>query len=149
MNKVILLVEDNPDDVELAQLALRENNMSSEMVVAHDGVEALDYLFSTGEFLGRDPCKTPAFVLLDLKLPRLDGLEVLQRMRADNRTKMMPVVVMTSSAEESDMVASYRCGANSYIQKSLDFGCFIEETRQLGAYWLGLNKVPAPCDESC
>jgi CheY-like chemotaxis protein len=149
MNKVILLVEDNPDDVELAQHALRESRLSSEMVVANDGVDALDYLFSTGKYLGRDPCKTPVVVLLDLKLPKLDGLEVLQRMRADSRTKLMPVVVMTSSREESDMVASYLHGANSFIQKSLDFSQFIETARQLDAYWLGINQVPVPCNCRC
>lgn len=140
--KIILLVEDNPDDVELTLRAFKKCNIANEVVVAHDGVEALDYLFGTGAYAGRDLSVMPAVVLLDLKLPRIDGLEVLRRLRADERTRFLPVVVLTSSNEDQDVVNSYQLGANSYIRKPVDFVQFIEAARQLGMYWLLLNEVP-------
>jgi len=141
-NKYILLVEDNPDDEALTLRALKKNNIKNEVVVAHDGVEALDYLFSTGRYADRDANVMPQVVLLDLKLPRVDGLEVLKRLRADERTKLLPVVVLTSSKEEQDLVSSYSLGANSYVRKPVDFGQFSEAVRQLGLYWLLLNEPP-------
>lgn len=141
-NKQILLVEDNPDDVALTMRALRKNNIANEVVVAKDGVEALDYLFGTGAHAGRDAGKIPAVVLLDLKLPRIDGLEVLERLRSDERTKLAPVVILTSSKEEQDLIRGYRLGANSYIRKPVDFIQFSEAVRQLGLYWLVLNEPP-------
>lgn len=141
-NKNILLVEDNPDDVALTLRAFEKNNIANEVVVAGDGVEALDYLFGTGVYAGRDISKTPSVILLDLKLPRIDGLEVLQRLRADYRTKLLPVVILTSSKEERDMIDGYKFGANSYIRKPVDFIQFTEAVRQLGLYWLILNEVP-------
>ncbi len=141
-NKVILLVEDNPDDEALTVRALRKNNISNDVVVARDGAEALDYLFATGAHAGRDPSVMPEVVLLDLKLPKLDGLEVLRRLRADGRTKRLPVVILTSSNEEKDVVAGYDLGANSYIRKPVDFAQFTEAVRQLGLYWLVLNEAP-------
>ncbi|HOJ20946.1 MAG TPA: response regulator [Armatimonadota bacterium] len=140
--KVILLVEDNPDDIELTLRALRKNNIANKVVVARDGVEALDYLFGTGAYAGRDIDGQPQVVLLDLKLPRMDGLEVLKRIRADARTKLVPVVILTSSREEQDLIEGYRSGANSYIRKPVDFDQFTEATRQLGLYWLVLNEPP-------
>jgi two-component system response regulator len=140
--KTILLVEDNPDDVELTLRALRQYNVSNEISVVRDGAEALDYLFATGPYAEHDASATLAVVILDLKLPKVDGLEVLQRMRADERTKLIPVVVLTSSKEEQDMVNSYRLGANSYVQKPVNFTEFIEAARQLGLYWLVLNEPP-------
>jgi two-component system response regulator len=141
-DKVILLVEDNPDDEALTLRALRKANVRNEVVVARDGVEALDYLFATGPHAGRDTSVLPQVVLLDLKLPRLDGLEVLRRLRADARTKVLPVVILTSSNEEEDRVAGYELGANSYVRKPVDFGHFAEAVRQLGLYWLLLNQPP-------
>ncbi len=141
-NKQILLVEDNPDDVALTMRALKKNNIANEVVVAKDGVEALDYLFGTGSFAGRDISKIPAVVLLDLKLPRIDGLEVLERLRKDERAKLTPVVILTSSKEEQDLIRGYRLGANSYIRKPVDFIQFSEAVRQLGLYWLILNEPP-------
>jgi len=140
--RTILLVEDNPDDVELTLRAFSQYNISNEISVVRDGVEALDYLFATGPYAGHDASDTPAVVILDLKLPKVDGLEVLQRMRADERTKLIPVVVLTSSKEEQDMVNSYRLGANSYVQKPVNFTEFIEAARQLGLYWLVINEPP-------
>lgn len=138
----ILLVEDNPDDVDLTMRAFRKNNIANEVVVARDGVEALDYLFGTGTHAGRDPAEIPAVVLLDLKLPRLDGLDVLKRLREDERTSLLPVVILTSSKEEQDLVKGYSLGANSYIRKPVDFERFIEAVQQLGLYWLVLNETP-------
>lgn len=142
-NKTILLVEDNPDDIELTLRALRKNNISNEIVVTHDGIDALDYLFGTGVHAGRDTSLMPAIILLDLKLPKLDGIEVLKQLRADERTRFLPVVILTSSKEEKDLVNSYRRGANSYVCKPVDFAQFTEAVRQLGLYWLLLNE-PAP-----
>lgn len=137
--KIILLVEDNPDDEALTLRALRKNNILNEVKVARDGQEALDYFF--GEGASTNP--VPAVVLLDLKLPKIDGLEVLRRIRADQRTCLQPIVILTSSKEEQDVVIGYRLGANSYIRKPVDFNQFIEAVRQLGLYWLVLNE-PAP-----
>ncbi len=140
--KIILLVEDNPDDEELILLALKESNILNEVVVARDGVEALDYLFGTGKWAGRDPFQRPQIILLDLKLPKVDGLEVLQRLRADPRTELIPVVVLTSSSEEEDVLASYRLRANSYVRKPVEFHRFVDAVRQLDLYWLLLNETP-------
>ena len=140
--KIILLVEDNPDDVELTMRALKKNNIQNEVVVAPDGAEALDYLFGTGKYTGRNTSITPQIVLLDLKLPKVSGLEVLQRLREDGRTKLLPVVILTSSKEEQDLVDGYSLGANSYIRKPVDFNQFTEAVRQLGLYWLLLNESP-------
>ncbi len=140
--KIILLVDDNPDDELLAIRALRKNNIGNEIIVAHDGVEALDYLFGTGKYEGRDLSEMPQIVLLDLKLPKIDGLEVLKRIRGNEMTKLLPVAVLTSSKEEKDLVNSYSLGANSYIRKPVDFDQFCESVRQLGLYWLVLNEAP-------
>ena len=139
---VILLVEDNPDDEALTLRALKKNNIKNEVVVAHDGVEALDYLFGTGEQTGRHANVNPEVVLLDLKLPKVDGLEVLRRLRADERTKLLPVVILTSSNEEQDRLQGYKLGANSYVRKPVDFNQFIDAVRHLGLYWLILNERP-------
>jgi CheY-like chemotaxis protein len=141
-NKVILLVEDNPDDEALAIRALKRHHIGNEIIIAHDGVEALDYLFGTGIYAGRDIAMKPTVILLDLKLPRVDGLEVLQRLRADERTRLLPVVVLTTSSEEQDMLDSYSYGCNSYIRKPVDFIQFSEAIRQLGMYWLLMNEPP-------
>lgn len=140
--KIILLVEDNPDDVELTVRALKKGNILNEIVVVRDGVEALDYLFGTGAYAGRDLSIMPTVVMLDLKLPKIDGLEVLRYMRADERTKFIPVVILTSSREEQDLLNGYRLGANSYIRKPVDFAQFIEAVHQLKLYWLILNELP-------
>jgi len=140
--KAILLVEDNPDDADLALRALKKNKILNDVVHARDGVEALDYLFGTGAFQGRNVEDLPAVVLLDLKLPRIDGLEVLRRLRADPRTRITPVVILTSSKEDRDIVEGYSSGANSYIRKPVDFAQFTESVRQLGLYWLVLNESP-------
>ncbi len=140
--KYILLIEDNPNDEKLTLRALDKNNIANEVVVMRDGAEALDYLFGVGAHAGRDTDQKPAVVLLDLKLPKVDGLQVLRRLREDNRTKLLPVVVMTSSREERDLVESYSLGANSYIRKPVDFNQFSEAIRQLGLYWLVLNEIP-------
>ncbi len=141
-NKIILLVEDNPDDEELTLMALEKNNILNEVVVARDGEQALAYLFGDGpdSFITRGVY--PAIILLDLKLPKVDGLEVLQRIRGDARTKLLPVVVLTSSKEDRDLFESYSLGCNSYVRKPVDFAMFIEATRQLGLYWLLLNESP-------
>jgi two-component system response regulator len=141
-DKVILLVEDNRDDVELTRLALQRRGITCEMVVARNGVEALDYLFARGRHAGMDSWKLPVLVLLDLKLPKVSGLEVLKQIRADARTRLLPVVVLTSSLEEKDVVQSYSLGANSYIRKPVDFDQFQEAASQLGVYWLLLNQPP-------
>lgn len=141
-NKIILLVEDNPDDVELTLRALKKNNITNEVVVVSDGVEALAYLFGTGTHAGRDMSIMPAVTLLDLKLPKVDGLEVLRRLRADERTKLIPVVILTSSKEQEDLVNGYSLGANSYVRKPVDFVQFTEAVRQLGLYWLLINEPP-------
>jgi two-component system response regulator len=141
-NGVILLVEDNPDDELLALRALRKNNVTNEVVVAHDGVEALDYLFASGPHEGRDTSTMPRLILLDLKLPKVDGLEVLKRLRSDERTKLLPVVILTSSSERKDMLDGYGLGANSYIRKPINFEQFVRAVEQLKLYWLGLNEAP-------
>lgn len=140
--KVILLVEDNADDEALTLRALKQNQIHNEVVVARDGAEALDYLFAEGSHAGRDTDVMPEVVLLDLKLPKVNGLEVLKRLRTDPRTGQLPVVVLTSSAEEKDISNSYKLAANSYIQKPVDFAQFTETVRQLGSYWLVLNIAP-------
>ena len=139
---IILLVEDNPDDEALALRALRKNKILNEVVVARDGAEALDYLFGTGAYAGRDTSVMPQIILLDLKLPKVDGLEVLERIRADERTKLLPVIILTSSKEEQDLTSGYSLGVNSYIRKPVDFGQFTEAIRHLGMYWLVLNEPP-------
>ena len=142
MNKYILLVEDDPDDEALTVRALRKHKIANEIVVAHDGVEALDYLLGTGPHAGRDLRHQPQVTLLDLKLPRLDGLEVLRRLRADPRTRLLPVVILTSSKEEEDRAKVYSLGANSYVRKPVDFNQFNEVVSQLGMYWLLVNEPP-------
>nr|WP_184040547.1 response regulator [Chitinivorax tropicus] len=139
-NQVILLVEDNPDDEMLALRAFKKNNISNEIVVARDGVEALDYLFGTGAHADRTESVHPALILLDLKLPKLDGLGVLKALREDARTQLIPVVVLTTSKEEDDLLKCYSLGANSYIRKPVDFNQFIDAVRQVGLYWLVLNE---------
>jgi CheY-like chemotaxis protein len=138
----ILLVEDNPSDRELTLHALHRHHLANHIEVVRDGAEALDYLFATGPYAGRDPAQMPKLILLDLKLPKVDGLEVLQRVKADPRTRSIPVVVLTSSEEERDVVESYRLGVNSYIVKPVDFAQFTEAVRKLGFYWLLLNHPP-------
>lgn len=138
----ILLVEDNPDDVALTRRALKKNLIANEVIVARDGEEALDWLFARGAHAGRDTSHLPAVVLLDLKLPKVDGLEVLESIRRDPRTQILPVVILTSSKEQEDMVKSYKGGANSYIRKPVDFTAFSEAVRQLGLYWLVMNELP-------
>ncbi len=140
--QIILLVEDNETDEELTLLALRKNKIGNPVVVARDGAEALDYLFARGAHVGRDARDLPQVVLLDLNLPKLSGIEVLRAIRADGRTKVLPVVILTSSKEDSDLVSGYTSGANSYIVKPVDFNQFAEAVRQLGLYWLVLNQSP-------
>lgn len=140
--KPILLVEDNPDDEELILLALKDHNIANDVVVVRDGVEALDYLFATGRYAGRDLTKPPAVVLLDLKLPKLSGLEVLKCVREDPRTKIIPVVILTSSNEERDIVASYQLGINSFVRKPIDFHEFQKVVKEIGVYWLLVNQPP-------
>lgn len=141
-DKIILLVEDNPDDITLTLRSLRKNSILNEVVVAKDGVEALDYLFGTGIYAGRDTSVTPVVTLLDLKLPKIDGLEVLKRVRGNERTKLIPIVILTSSKQESDLIIGYSLGANSYIRKPVDFEQFNEAIRELGLYWILLNESP-------
>jgi two-component system response regulator len=141
-SKTILLVEDNSDDEALTLRALKKNNIKNEVVIARDGAEALEYLFGTGKYAGRNTSLTPQVVLLDLKLPKVEGLEVLRRVRADQRTKLLPVVILTSSNEEQDRIDGYGLGANSYVRKPVDFSQFMDAARQLGLYWLILNEAP-------
>jgi two-component system response regulator len=142
MEKIILLVEDNPEDEELTLRALRNGNVANEVFVARDGSEALDFLFGAASRAGREPPPVPAVILLDLKLPKLDGIGVLKRMRADPRTRLIPVVVLTSSSEDEDMLKSYQSGANSYVRKPVEFSAFANAVTQLGMYWMLLNQVP-------
>lgn len=138
----ILLIEDNDDDVQLTLRAFKKSRLKNEIIVVRDGAEALDFLFGEGAYTGRDVNERPQMTLLDLKLPKVDGLEVLRQIRNDERTQLLPVVVLTSSREQEDLVRSYRLGANSYIRKPVDFNQFIEAVQQLGLYWLVLNEIP-------
>lgn len=140
--KIILLIEDNPDDVDLTIRAFRKNNISNEIIIAKDGVEGLDYLHGTGKYTGRDVKDLPVVVLLDLKLPKLSGLEVLKSIRQDEFTKLIPVVILTSSSEQKDVIEGYRLGANSYIRKPVDFEQFTEAVKLLGLYWILWNEPP-------
>lgn len=140
--KTILLVEDNPDDEALTLLALERNKIGNKVSVVRDGAEALDFLFCTNTYADRDPRDMPQLILLDIKLPRMDGLEVLRRLRADKRTSLLPVIILTSSKEEQDLVEAYKSGANSYVRKPVDFTQFAESVRELGMYWLVLNEAP-------
>jgi len=144
MNNVILLIEDNPTDEKLTLRAFKQSGIANEVIVARDGAEALDYLFGTGQYESRDTSVVPALALLDLKLPRVDGLEVLKRVRADERTKLLPVVILTASAEEEDVVSSYSLGANAYIRKPVDFGEFAHAAKTLGLFWLLMNERAPP-----
>lgn len=141
-NSRILLVEDNPDHQELTLMTLAENNVANEIVVTNDGVEALEYLYGTGRYEGRDPRDVPALVLLDLKLPKIGGLDVLRRMREDERTRCVPVVILTSSSEDEDIVASLQGGANSYVRKPVDFSLFVEQVKRLHVYWMLVHESP-------
>ena len=141
--KIILLIEDNPDDVDLTLRALKQNNILNAVIIARDGVEALDYIMGTGIYEGRSAQDLPVVTLLDLKLPKIDGLEVLKRIRQNETTRLLPVVILTSSIEESDLISGYRLGANSYVRKPIDFKEFTEAIELLGLYWLIWNK-PAP-----
>ncbi|MFA6128662.1 MAG: response regulator [Bacteroidales bacterium] len=141
-NKTILLVEDNLDDVELTLRALKRNNIKNDVTVVNNGAEALDFLFGTGNYTGRDLRIMPTVILLDLKLPKIDGLEVLRRIRANELTKFLPVVILTSSKEEQDIVSGYRLGVNSYVRKPVDFNQFADAVSHLGLYWLLLNESP-------
>ena len=140
--KIILLVEDNPDDITLTLRALKKNSIFNEVVVAKDGVEALDYLFGTGIYAGRDTSVMPVVTLLDLKLPKIDGFEVLKRVRSNERTKLIPIVILTSSKEDVDLINGYSLGANSYIRKPVDYEQFTEAIRELGLYWILINEPP-------
>lgn len=143
-NKAILLVEDNIDDIDLTLRAFRKSNIANPVVVVHDGAEALEYLFKTGKHTGGEPpTELPQLILLDLNLPKMSGLEVLRALRGNEKTRLLPVVVLTSSSEERDIIASYSLGANSYIKKPVDFNQFLEAARQLGLYWLVLNLAPS------
>ncbi len=142
-DKIILLVEDNPNDEELTLRALKKSQILNRVVVVRDGVEALDYLFTRGAHANRPSSEIPQVILLDLKLPKIDGLEVLRAIRADDRTKLLPVVVLTSSLEDQDLIKSYGLGANSYVRKPVDFVQFVDAVKQLGLYWLVINQ-PAP-----
>ncbi|MGH8372312.1 MAG: response regulator [Gammaproteobacteria bacterium] len=141
--KLILIVEDNPDDEEMTLRSLSQSGIANDVQVVRDGVEALDFLFGMGTFEGRDLSYMPAVVLLDLKLPKLNGIDVLTRMRQDDRTRNIPVVILTSSSEEEDMIKSYKSGANSYVRKPVVFANFAGVVSQLGLYWLLLNQVPS------
>lgn len=144
INKTILLVEDNFDDVELTLHALKKNNIRNDVKVVNDGAEALDFLFGAGKYSDRDLTMMPTLILLDLKLPKVDGLEVLHRLRANELTKFLPVVILTSSKEEQDIINGYRLGVNSYVRKPVDFNQFAEAVSHLGLYWLLLNETPPP-----
>ncbi len=141
-DNTIMLVEDNPDDVELTLRAFRKNNIANRTVVVHDGVEALDYLFGRGVYAGRNIKEQPKLILLDLKLPKMNGLQVLEQIRASDITKLLPVVVLTSSKEETDLIRSYKYGANSYVRKPVDFDQFVEAVKSIGLYWLLINEPP-------
>jgi len=141
-DETILLVEDNPDDVELTMRAFRKNNIANNVVVARDGIEALDYLFCRGAYVKRDIKITPRLILLDLKLPKMDGLQVLEHLRAEESSRLIPVVILTSSKEEQDLISSYKTGANSYVRKPVDFNQFVEAVRHIGLYWLIINEPP-------
>lgn len=140
--KMILLVEDNPDDEELTLRALKKNNIVNDVAVVRDGAEALDYLFCTGRYASRNSSDLPQVVLLDLNLPKMGGLEVLRRIRENEKTRLLPVVILTSSKEEQDLIQGYSLGANSYVRKPVDFNQFVDAVRQLGLYWLVLNEAP-------
>lgn len=140
--KPILLVEDTPDDAELTVMALRQSGLLNDVIVVDDGLEALDYLFGEGRYAGRDLTSTPALVLLDIKMPRLDGIEVLQRLRADPRTRLLPIVMLTTSTEDVDLVRSYESGANAYVHKPVSLVQFQEAVRQLGLFWILTNELP-------
>ena len=140
--RYILLVEDNPDDEELTLLSLRKNNLAHDIVVVRDGVEAIEFLFGNGQYAHRDVSHVPTVILLDLKLPKLDGLGVLKRLRAEERTRTLPVVVLTSSSQDADVIASYNLGANSYVRKPVEFGALVEAVSSLGLYWVLLNRPP-------
>lgn len=146
-NKIILLVEDNPDDQELTIRVLKNNHIINEVIVANDGAEALDYLFGRGKYTGRDTSKLPSLILLDIKLPKLNSIEVLQEIRKNELTKIIPVVMLTSSKEEQDLIASYNFGANSFVQKPVDFSQFNQAIKQLGFYWLLINALPQNFDK--
>ena len=141
-DETILLVEDNPDDVELTKRAFRKNNIANNLVVADDGIKALDYLFCRGAYADRNIKDTPRLILLDLKLPKMDGLQVLEHMRANECTKLIPVVILTSSKEEQDLISGYKSGANSYVRKPVDFIEFVAAVRHIGLYWLLINEPP-------
>ncbi len=141
-DKLILLVEDNPDDEALTVRALKKNNIGNNLVVVHDGAEALDFLFGSGAFINRDVNNLPQMILLDLNLPKVGGLDVLHRIRETESTRLLPVVILTSSNEEQDLIKGYSLGANSYVRKPVDFNQFVEAVRQLGLYWLILNEAP-------
>jgi two-component system response regulator len=141
-NETILLVEDNPDDIELTMRAFRKNNIANSLMVARDGVEALDYLFCRGAFSERNIREIPRLILLDLKLPKMDGLQVLEALRAEDVTKLVPVVILTSSREEQDLISGYRFGANSYVRKPINFNEFVDAVRNIGLYWLLINEPP-------
>ena len=142
ITKTILLVEDNPDDVELTLHALKKNYIKNEVTVAYDGAEALDFLFGRGKYSGRDTSMLPTVILLDIKLPKIDGLEVLRQLRSNELTKLVPVVILTSSKEEQDIISGYSYGVNSYVRKPVDFNQFAEAVNHLGLYWLLLNEIP-------
>jgi two-component system, response regulator len=141
-HETIMLVEDNPDDVELTLRAFRKNNIANKTVVVHDGVEALDYLFCRAQYSDRNVKELPRLILLDLKLPKMNGLQVLEQIRASEHTKLLPVVILTSSKEEVDLMSSYKNGANSYVRKPVDFNQFVEAVRGIGLYWLLINEAP-------
>ena len=144
IKRILLVVEDNPSDVKLTKRALEQNHITNDLIVTEDGGEALDYLFATGRYADRNVRDLPAVVLLDLKLPKIEGLEVLKQIRANEFTRLLPVVILTLSNQEEDMIASYNLGANSYIRKPVDFKQFTEAVRMLGMYWLLLNEPPPP-----